>query len=69
MNTSPFGKLNKRDFLNGLVVCVIVSVLTVLRDTFTTHQFQVDWKLTAGSAFTAMLGYLIKNLFSGEVKE
>lgn len=60
--TSPFGALNVRDLVKGLIVAVIGAVLTTLYTALQTGT--VDWKAVGLIAATTGISYLIKNLFT-----
>lgn len=64
---SEFFKLNKGDFIRGLVVVVISAIITVLQQMLTAHGLDVqsyDWKLILDVALSSGGAYLMKNLLS-----
>jgi len=63
--TSGFFQLNTKDFVKGLVMTVVTSVLTVIYDSFSKGSLTFDWKQIALVGGTAGIGYLLKNLFTG----
>jgi len=71
MNNSPFGKLNLRDLINGIVVAFLTAALTGLIQILdagglpTTEQLIVAGK----SGLVASLAYLLKNLVSNSQGE
>ncbi len=71
MNNSPFGKLNLRDLINGIVVAFLTAALTGLIQILdagglpTTDQLIVAGK----SGLVASLAYLLKNLVSNSQGE
>jgi len=71
MNNSPFGKLNVRDLINGIVVAFLTAALTGLIQILdagglpTTEQLIVAGK----SGLVASLAYLLKNLVSNSQGE
>ena len=64
MNQSPFGKLNLRDLLNGLVVAFLTASLTGLITILDSGVLPTLEQLkSAGLAgLVASLAYLLKNL-------
>lgn len=71
MNNSPFGKLNLRDLLNGIVVAFLTASITGILQILdagglpTTEQLVVAGK----SGLIASLAYLLKNLVSNSQGE
>ena len=61
MKKSSFGKLNWNDALKGCIVAGITGGLTVLYSGLQTGV--VDYKLVLSTSITAMVGYLLKNVF------
>lgn len=62
-------RLNSNDFIKGLEVIVIVSVLGALQEAFTTYGFAIalyDWGSIEKLAVTAGIGYLVKNLMTAQ---
>lgn len=63
------GKLNLRDFLKGAVVAVAVALLTALQTLLRNKGLDItldDVQNLLVVSFTAMAGYLLKNLASDE---
>ena len=71
MNTSPFGKLNLRDLLNGIVVAFLTAALTGLIQVLDAGGLPTaDQLIVAGkSGLIASLAYLLKNLVSNSQGE
>lgn len=61
MEKSKFGKLNIRDITKGCIVAGITGGLTVLYSGLQTGE--IDYKLVLSTSITAMVGYLLKNVF------
>jgi uncharacterized membrane protein YciS (DUF1049 family) len=62
-------KLNMNDFVKGLAIVVIVSILGALNDAIQTSGLavaQYDWGSIEKVAITAGIGYLVKNLLTSE---
>ena len=61
---SPFLNLNTSDFLKGLLMAVLSSVITVVYQTVEAGSLIFDWKAIGTMALTAALAYIMKNLFT-----
>jgi len=71
MNSTIFN-LNVNDFIKGLVITVLSSVLTLVYDVVSAGSLVFDWKHIATVAATSGIAYLIKNLLtnsSGKILE
>lgn len=67
MEKSKLFRLNTRDFFKGLLVAVITAVITFLYNLVQAGPLVLDSVLLQGigtTAITAMLAYLMKNLFT-----
>lgn len=71
MNNSPFGKLNLRDLVNGIVVAFLTAALTGLIQILDAGGLPTaDQLVVAGkSGLIASLAYLLKNLVSNSQGE
>lgn len=71
MNNSPFGKLNLRDLINGIVVAFLTAALTGLIQILDAGGLPtMDQLIVAGkSGLVASLAYLLKNLVSNSQGE
>ncbi len=71
MNNSPFGKLNVRDLINGIVVAFLTAALTGLIQILDAGGLPtMDQLIVAGkSGLVASLAYLLKNLVSNSQGE
>lgn len=63
MGSSIF-TLNTSDFLKGLIMAVLSSVITVIYQTIEAGSLVFDWKAIGTMALTAGLAYIMKNLFT-----
>lgn len=63
MGSSIF-TLNTGDFLKGLIMAVLSSVITVIYQTIEAGSLVFDWKAIGTMALTAGLAYIMKNLFT-----
>jgi hypothetical protein len=61
---SPFLNLNSTDFLKGLIMAVLSSVITVVYQTVELGSLVFDWKAIGTMALTTALAYIMKNLFT-----
>ena len=61
---STFFSLNTNDFLKGLVMAVLTSVITVVYQTVEAGSLVFDWKAIGTLALTSALAYIMKNLFT-----
>lgn len=66
---SPFLNLNSQDFIKGLVVAVLSSVIAILYSTVQAGSLAFDWKTIGTVALTSALGYIMKNLFTNSNDE
>lgn len=61
---STFLTLNNSDFLKGLVMAVLSTVITVVYQTVEAGSLVFDWKAIGTMALTTALAYIMKNLFT-----
>lgn len=61
---STFLNLNSSDFLKGLIMAVLSSVITVVYQTVEAGSLTFDWKAIGTIALTSALAYIMKNLFT-----
>lgn len=61
---STFLTLNSTDFLKGLIMAVLSTVITVVYQTVETGSLIFDWKAIGTMALTTALAYIMKNLFT-----
>lgn len=61
---SKFFKLNAQDFIRGLVVSVLSSVVTIMYQTVQEGSLVFDWKAIGTVALMSSLGYIMKNLMT-----
>lgn len=71
MSNSPFGKLNLRDLLNGLVVAFLTASLTGLVQILDSGVLPtlVELKSAGIAGVVASLAYLLKNLVTNSQGE
>jgi hypothetical protein len=61
---STFFNLNATDFIKGLLMAVLSSVITVVYQTIEAGSLVFDWKAIGTIALTSGLAYIMKNLFT-----
>ena len=61
---STFLNLNSSDFIKGLLMAVLSSVITVVYQTVEAGSLTFDWKAIGTMAITSALAYIMKNLFT-----
>lgn len=61
---STFFNLNSNDFIKGLIMSVLSSVITVVYQTVEAGSLTFDWKAIGTIALTSGLAYIMKNLFT-----
>ncbi len=60
--------LNWRDFIKGLVMAVVVPVLVTIQESLSAGNIVFDWKTIGISSLAALVGYLLKNFLTNDVK-
>lgn len=60
---SPQFTLKWRDFLRGLILAVLASVVTIIQESLETGEFSLDWNRIGIVALSAATAYLVKNYF------
>jgi hypothetical protein len=53
---SPFLSLNVQDFLKGLLLSVLTSVITIVYTSLQAGSLSFDWKVIGTTALTTALG-------------
>lgn len=61
---STFLNLNSSDFIKGLLMAILSSVITVVYQTVESGSLVFDWKAIGTMALTTALAYIMKNLFT-----
>jgi len=61
---STFFNLNSTDFIKGLIMAVLSTVITVVYQTVEVGSLTFDWKSIGTMALTTALAYIMKNLFT-----
>jgi len=61
-------KLNLRDFLKGALMAILVPVLYVIQTSLDAGVLTFNWKQIVIAAIAGFVSYLIKNLFTDDVK-
>lgn len=60
--------INWNDLLKGLIMAVIMPVLAIIQQSISEGMLTFDWRLIGLTAGGGLVGYLIKNFFSDNVK-
>ena len=58
---SKFLSLNTKDFIKGLFLSVLTSVLTIIYSSLQSGSLTIEWKAVGTAAITAALAYITKN--------
>lgn len=61
-------KLHLRDFLKGAVMAILVPVLYIIQSSVEAGNLVFNWKQIGIAAVSGLVAYLIKNLFTDDVK-
>jgi hypothetical protein len=61
---STFLNLNTTDFIKGLIMAVLSTVITIVYQTVEAGSLIFDWKSIGTMALTTALAYIMKNLFT-----
>ncbi len=61
-------KLNLRDFLKGALMAILVPVLYIIQTSLDSGVLTFNWKQITIAAIAGFVSYLIKNLFTDDVK-
>lgn len=66
---SSFLTLGTKDFIKGLVVAVLTSVITIIYTSLQAGVLEFDWKLIASTGLSSALAYILKNLVTNSNDE
>jgi hypothetical protein len=64
MQQSTLFTLNTSDFIKGLLMAVLSTVITIVYQTVEVGSLVFDWKAIGTMALTSALAYIMKNLFT-----
>jgi len=64
MEQSTLFTLNTTDFIKGLLMAVLSTVITIVYQTVEAGSLVFDWTAIATMALTSALAYIMKNLFT-----
>lgn len=59
---SKLFSLNSSDFLKGLLLAVLTSVITIVYSSLQSGSLTFDYKLIGTTALSSALAYIMKNL-------
>ena len=66
---SGYLKLTPHDFVKGLIVSVLSSVMTIMYQTIQGGTLVFDWKAIGTVAIMSAMGYILKNLVTNSNDE
>jgi len=66
---STFLSLNIKDFIKGLILAVLTSVLTIVYTSVQAGSLTFDLKAIATAALTSGLSYIMKNLLTNSKEQ
>jgi len=66
---SSFLSLSTKDFIKGLVVAVLTSVITIVYTSLQVGSLDFDFKLIASTGLSSALAYILKNLVTNSNDE
>lgn len=61
---SVFLSLNLQDFVKGLLLAVLTSVITIVYTSLQAGSLSFDWKAIGTTALTTAIGYILKNFLT-----
>ncbi len=61
-------KLNSRDWIKGLLMATLVPVLYIIQSSIDAGQMTFNWKEIGMAAVGGLVGYILKNFFTDDVK-
>jgi hypothetical protein len=64
MEQSTLFTLNTSDFIKGLLMAVLSTVITIAYQTVEAGSLVFDWTAIGTMALTSALAYIMKNLFT-----
>ena len=64
---SSFLSLNTKDFIKGLALTVLTSVLSIIYSSLQAGSLTIDWKFVLTTAITSALGYILKNYLTNSL--
>lgn len=64
MEQSTLFTLNTSDFIKGLLMAVLSTVITIVYQTVEAGSIVFDWTAIGTMALTSALAYIMKNLFT-----
>ena len=61
-------KLKLRDFIKGAIMAILVPILYIIQSSVSNGVLTFNWKEIGIAAISGLVAYLIKNLFTDDVK-
>jgi len=62
-------KLHLRDFIKGAIMAVLVPVLYIIQSSLEAGNLVFNWTQITIAAISGLVAYLIKNLFTDDIKQ
>ena len=59
-------KVQYGDWLRGLLVAVLTTPITIILESVNKGSLVINWKTVLAAAVAGGLGYILKNLLTGE---
>lgn len=69
MKTSKLFDLGLRDFINGLIMAILVPCVAIVQQSLDAGVLVFNWRVIGMAAISGAVGYLIKNFFTGNTKK
>ncbi len=63
---TQLGKIKLSDFWRGLIVAIATTPLTIIYQSVAAGGLKFDWKAILTTAMAGGVGYLIKNMATGQ---
>ena len=61
--------INWNDLIKGLYMAVILPVLTTIQQSISNGELTFNWRLIGLTSLAGLVGYIIKNFFTDNVKD
>jgi len=62
-------KLHSRDYIKGAIMAVLVPVLYIIQSSVAAGNLVFNWKEIGIAAISGLVAYLLKNLFTDDIKQ
>lgn len=61
--------LKQRDIIKGVIMAALVPALVIIQQSVLAGDLVFNWKAIATAAIAGFVGYLLKNVFTDDVKQ